>query len=771
MLSSTVALAAAANYPSPFVKSGVADVAVVYGSNAAQTDLVAATDITTNLNSKLTVVTTEPTEVTGGDFVKLEKANNKFNLGESMSSFYGGSLDNEQLSTVLADGVYTNDANDDFDFEQEIVLGTNLPLSYFQDSDLNDEAPTIGFNLVNNNHILNYTLDFTPDAADCGDFGLSTSVDDDCETTDLTMLGRSYYIVKTEFTANGVKLTLLDSANSATVTEGEASTVSVAGNSYDVSIVFVDSSKVILDVNGVQTNKLAEGDVFKVGTDMYVGVKNILYNEKESGISKVEISLGSGKIVMENGQEVEINNEDVSENSPSVVTATITNSSDTEIDKIILDWTLDDDAFVAPGTDLVLPGFETLKFSMGGFVEPSKEVTNVENNGDESLVLKTEVKDGSVTLGLLHQNSSNTGFDAVGKDTDEKLVTSNGNELTINLTNDDTYFVASWTDGAEDSESYVFEVTGIGGSKTENTTTIKNVATSATAAELDVGDDKDVGEINLKVYYADQDLDVVKINVTASAGGTTGISTDKLYTKEGMKIQLPVNSVVAGDGNLNFTAGNPTSFKMNFTEEDEDDKIDQGVSFDFTITPTTDGPSVGSPSLSELDDAADDDIKLAYVSSALATKTVRDTGSDPTTLDVEYHGSESYAEVYISETDTAVVPAGEAANKVLAVKDSESVSAKNLIVVGGSCINSVAADLLGGSLCGADFEAKTGVGAGSFLIETFARDGGNVATLVAGYNAEDTTNAAKYLTTQTVDTTVGQKYKGTTATSAELVVA
>ena len=153
----------------------------------------------------------------------------------------------------------------------------------------------------------------------------------------------------------------------------------------------------------------------------------------------------------------------------------------------------------------------------------------------------------------------------------------------------------------------------------------------------------------------------------------------------------------------------------------------------------------------------------------MATKTIRDTASDPNTLDIEYHGDESYGEVYVSETGAAVITEG--GTKILPVKDSEAPSAKNLVVVGGSCVNSVAASLLGGALCGANFEAKTGVGAGSFLIETFSRDGGAVATLVAGYNAEDTTNAAKYLTTQTVDTTVGKKYKGTSATAATLVVA
>jgi len=179
MLSSTVALAAAANYPSPFVMNGVADVAVVYGANAAQTDLVAATDITTNLNSKL-VQAGATTTTTGGDSVQLEKSTNKFNLGEDMNDFYS-TLDEDQLSQVLGEGVYMNDANEEFDYDQKIALG-ELNLTHFQDNDFNDEKPLIGFDLAQNTHILNYTLDFTPDSADCGDFGLSSTTDDDCET-------------------------------------------------------------------------------------------------------------------------------------------------------------------------------------------------------------------------------------------------------------------------------------------------------------------------------------------------------------------------------------------------------------------------------------------------------------------------------------------------------------------------------------------------------------------------------------------------------------
>jgi hypothetical protein len=101
----------------------------------------------------------------------------------------------------------------------------------------------------------------------------------------------------------------------------------------------------------------------------------------------------------------------------------------------------------------------------------------------------------------------------------------------------------------------------------------------------------------------------------------------------------------------------------------------------------------------------------------------------------------------------------------MAVSDAEitSVSGKNLVVVGGSCINTVAAKLLGSTtpLCGADFQTKTGAGAGSYVLQTFDSPytTGRVATLVAGYNAADTTNGVKFLTTQAnIDTMPGKKY-------------
>jgi len=64
----------------------------------------------------------------------------------------------------------------------------------------------------------------------------------------------------------------------------------------------------------------------------------------------------------------------------------------------------------------------------------------------------------------------------------------------------------------------------------------------------------------------------------------------------------------------------------------------------------------------------------------------------------------------------------------------------------------------------------TGVAAGEFLIQSFDRSG-KTALLVAGYNAADTEKAATYLLNEDVDTSVGMKYKGMSATEATVVTA
>ena len=158
------------------------------------------------------------------------------------------------------------------------------------------------------------------------------------------------------------------------------------------------------------------------------------------------------------------------------------------------------------------------------------------------------------------------------------------------------------------------------------------------------------------------------------------------------------------------------------------------------------------------------------------TLVVKDNTDTASIVSISYPKSQVYANIYVGGSGSAVTSTGTGTGTTslgnVLVKDTEisSVSTKNLIVVGGSCINSAAATLVGGAKCGAAWTTATGVGTGEFLIKGYATSSltSKVALLVAGYEATDTAKAATYLTTSTVDTS--KEYKGTTSTGVATLV-
>tara|TARA_B100000315_G_scaffold122503_1_gene112374 strand:- start:10050 stop:12695 length:2646 start_codon:yes stop_codon:yes gene_type:complete len=157
--------------------------------------------------------------------------------------------------------------------------------------------------------------------------------------------------------------------------------------------------------------------------------------------------------------------------------------------------------------------------------------------------------------------------------------------------------------------------------------------------------------------------------------------------------------------------------------------------------------------------------------------TTDSSDSDQKSAVISYPDEQVYAQLYMGEVSASITAGSTSSASAtqlgeVLVKDSEvsSVSTKNLVIIGGSCINSAAASVLGGANCGAAFTESTGVGSGQFLIKGVSDSSvtSKLALVVAGYEATDTVNAAKYLTTKTVDT--AKEYKGTSATTAEMVV-
>ena len=159
--------------------------------------------------------------------------------------------------------------------------------------------------------------------------------------------------------------------------------------------------------------------------------------------------------------------------------------------------------------------------------------------------------------------------------------------------------------------------------------------------------------------------------------------------------------------------------------------------------------------------------------------------SDQNTATISYPDDQVYSMVFVGAASSSAVVGGTSGGTVtelgsVTVKDSEvsQVQSKNLLVIGGSCINAAAQKILGESaaLCGAAFTTKTGVGADQALIKVVKNpyldaNTSQIAMLVAGYEAADTTKAAKYLTTSKPSTAVGEIKLSTSGTVATVATA
>ena len=568
--------------------------------------------------------------------IMLSKDTNKFNLGDNANEFYP-SIDGDELNTVLASGIYTNHDNDEFEFDQKIELGTLNGLQYFRDSDFNNGNPLIGFKLSGGNHILNYTLDFRNKVN-----GGNNLVN--IENMYITILGKKYYIIDVGTTATNPQITLLDSTKSATISEGQTTTLIVGDKTYEVFASFIGDNDAVLVVNGENLGTLEDGQTKKLKSGDYIGIKDILFQEYAGGKRMVDFSIGAGKIKIQNNAEIELNNEDISGITNQIIKGYINTGSSNNVESIVLEWNVDDELFIAPGTDLVMPVFETIKLSMEGFITPSREFTTIQNNGDDNVELKTTVTDGSVTLPFLYTNTK--GIIGIGKDADEQLITNikgstNERIVTFNM-NKDSYFVASWISRI-DSESYVLEVNGI----TTDTATIRSLA-SGKEIQLGIGETKSLGRLNFTLVYVRQSPNkIANIKIT-SAGVRGNVYLDKLVTKDGLTIQLPYNSISTGNGVLNLTAKTIPIWIMSLTEETKDGYINSGESFTVTIGLNSNGEiQVSDVSTTEYE-IEDSSNFISYQVSDLATKLLR-YDRDQDIVEITYTGKESYAEVYISE--------------------------------------------------------------------------------------------------------------------------
>jgi hypothetical protein len=285
----------------------------------------------------------------------------------------------------------------------------------------------------------------------------------------------------------------------------------------------------------------------------------------------------------------------------------------------------------------------------------------------------------------------------------------------------------------------------------------------------------------VQTYYNDFDGDYTPVGkmrlANASAGTVSAVTMaqTEIATVEVGDTNLDVDfEVISGVAYLTITNDDFANNEVAYLKVSDSDTLLNATAATGALEQlgaTEEEAEAGDIVFNGTDVSTEDYDYMDHYGIKLSDGTTVNSEADDDMVTLSIPEEQVYAQVTVS-MGAVVEDSASGASGVMTVYDNEvsSASGKNLIVIGGSCVNTVAAELLGGALCGDAFTAATGIKSGEALIQSFSRSG-KTALLVAGYNAEDTTKAITYLSNNNVNTAVGSKMKVTSATTATALTA
>jgi hypothetical protein len=824
MMGMTMGVAAAANYPAPFVEGNTANVAIVYGTGTGVStlDMTQSTSIQEDLSKRFGTKNTNSFNK-DGSFRILKSGSDFLYLNDPLGNNVQ-TLTKDDLSKVLSDGVFTDDSGTDYKYEQMISISTNNVNSLeFGDSDNDFDDPKIMLDLSDSESTPIYTwkvvfndpINFT---------------NADTQSEEINLFGKDYTI-GTKTDSN--QLVLLGGADSTRVNVGDTKTLNINDKSYDITLNGLSQQgEASITVNG-DTGTFSKGKTKKMD-EIDVFVRTIFKTGDNAGY--VEIELGSDRLVFENGNQVKVGEQEKDISGTEVIINPNLEAISTLEVKIATED--NDKNHVLLGESFVDPVFKSLVLTLDEVynapefdgeqdVSEDREKLAIVKGGDRELLISLDDSSGNEKTipfgynGDLSDEDGNIIHLVEGKPIakDEYFILNSGNnqhfmkmtKISINSgygNDDDVVFEDLFTGSdyrVEDKEL------GFAGNRTlkiissqdyyveaVNTSSVRvyrkdayNITSGTGSVNVFPYIELLSGKDHRVAFFDDVTLDNVStgtlINLPTEVVKVTGAGT---FATEGTAGSVKYNINATVDGALTDLAisvaenqvdgtGSMTNPGVLFIEEEDNTETTADTKNAIIITTSDDGVNMeanktifaGHDSSIGYDEESWDDNDYKGYLTNFGTYVLEDySDSNQKVIEITYPSEQMYADVYMAEAEGITTEVISNLGNVI-VKDSEvsSVSSKNLIVVGGSCINSAAATLIGGNYCGAKFTEATGVGSGQFLIKGYSSSSitSKLALLVAGYEAADTVNAATYLRTKTVDT--DKAYKGNSSTSAELI--
>ena len=854
MIGMTAGVAAAANYPAPFIEGGAANVAVVMstGEGYSALDHIEATNLYSDLQSKATGTDDTPGTVTGEAYA-LFTGSSKVYISDPINTIKSVVTDSE-LKTLLAETTFEGDVS--ADVTSTINLGTSPHVAYGK-WPTSDDDPNVVVNFsttVSSGYIYNATISFNKAV------NLTHS---DSEGESITLFGQKFTIGSA---TTSTDLVLFKSSQEVSLSVGGAdptsTEVTVDEKTYTIELTGATATTAtvkVTDSNGVSEVKEITEETSKKVQGLDVSVQLSASSEATSTESAT-LTVGANRIELTDGSEVKVgSDEDSLDNTNVDVVAGTANWGNVTTFRIqVAAQDSDLDALKA-GESYIDPVFGSFKLNFAGLNiaddSPDREMIEVKGSGNDKATVKfTNHKDKEGTVEYYY-NVSSTPILADNDGDDIRVVemaAANRSEYIVvglddegyllevdTIKNDSTGYAddeVKFKNAFDSTETWDASITAEGtgqatiGGKTYD---ITYSGTSSGATELRT----------VRLGYPDSSGDMILFptietgkgaelffyqSTTVTLGawdGTNTLTGNDLKFPDGdgytdipivyqgasnWTINGVINSTTFSIGQLTYhvnssaTGNGSATIRLVGTDgaeiltptvvlfEEQDDstsKLYNAIIVKINPTGAVDGSSTNPVGVDDVEDTwssdsavwneiqmeTNDDLYKS-VDYYGTMQTLDKSDSDSHSVIISYPDEQVFPELYVAEVAAAITTGtsggGAASFNGVVVTDSEvaSVSGKHLIIVGGSCVNSAAATLVGGAYCGSDWTEATGVGTGQYLIKGYATNSltSKLALLVAGYEKEDTVNAAKFLRTQVVDTS--KKYIGTTATVAEAQV-
>lgn len=363
LLTASTAFGNLGSYPDMFVSNGAFNGQVVVGAAADAMDSTSAASIIDDLRDEFSgssekVKITYRASSTGGNEIKFADSGNEWNYGEANQAVRTTAFDESDDDNVFSDDETFDNGYADEDYTQELVFGTNAV--FFEHALRDDEQDEISTHLwFEDTTLMTYSFVLDSSMSSVGGSGTSS----DFVGEDIEILGQLYTITQVSFdSTKGIdKLTMIGGGSKVALGEGDSTTVTLDGKSYEIEVQAVGSSEVLLTVNGV-SKSVDEFDT-DVVNGLNVGVTELIESSRDSVKGYAELVLGGREIELEDGQQVKINDVDIDDIHEDYTATATFNGTTGDWDGFQVAYTLEDEVLLEAGEsleDYVFGAFEMM---------------------------------------------------------------------------------------------------------------------------------------------------------------------------------------------------------------------------------------------------------------------------------------------------------------------------------------------------------------------------------------------------------------------------